>query len=247
MMQLPTGSPNNASEFSRIETSIDEIIQEYVGFGRFQLRPMFIFGISWMADAMEVMLLSSLSVEVGCVWELPEWKQAFITTAVFIGMCAGAATWGLMSDRYGRRKTFLFVTAFTFVAGLASAAARSYPVLVVLRVLVGFGVSGSHVALTLFAEFVPKKSRALSLLGIQVFWGVGSAIETGLAWLCLTHPSTLGWRLMLLLSSVPLFLLFFFPLVPDSPRFLLVRGDTEGALKVIRVRVLASPSNSQNI
>eukprot|EP00736_Rhodelphis_marinus_P011641 Rmarinus@m.2384 len=40
---------------------------------------------------------------------------------------------------------------------------------------------------------------------------------------------------MLLMSAIPLFfLIFLFPLVPESPRYLLVKGDTEGALRVIR-------------
>eukprot|EP00736_Rhodelphis_marinus_P009869 Rmarinus@m.8993 len=196
---------------------------------------MFIFGATLMTDAMEIMLLSSLSVEVGCVWNLPEWQKAFISTAVFVGMSAGAAVWGLTSDRFGRRNTYMLVTTFTFVAGLVSASARSYPVLLLLRGLVGFGVGGSHVALTLFVEFMPKHSRAYSLLGLEVFWGIGSAIETVIAWFFLTNTSTLGWRRMLLVTSAPFFfILFLFPFVPDSPHYLLVKGDREGALRVLK-------------
>eukprot|EP00736_Rhodelphis_marinus_P011399 Rmarinus@m.2383 len=234
-LQLDEDSDGSVSERPNLECTVDELIEEHVGFGRFQWRLMFINGACWMADAMEMMLLSFLSVEVGCIWELTEWEEAFITTSVFIGMCAGAATWGLISDKYGRRKTYMMVAVFTFVAGLASAAAPNYPMLLLLRALVGFGVAGSHVAFTLFAEFLPSKSRAYSLLGIEVFWALGGVIETGIAWLCLTNPSSLGWRWMLLMSAIPLFfLIFLFPLVPESPRYLLVKGDTEGALRVIR-------------
>lgn len=46
---------------------------------------------------------------------------------------------------------------------------------------------------------------------------------------------TLGWRWLLGLSSVPLaILLLFYSVVPESPRYLAAKGETEQALKILQ-------------
>ena len=51
---------------------------------------------------------------------------------------------------------------------------------------------------------------------------------------------TLGWRWLVALSSLPLLLLLlFYPLLPESPRFLLVKGKSVQALAILR-RVAAA-------
>ena len=61
-------------------------------------------GLSWMADSMEMMILSIISPALKCDWRLPDWKQALITTGVFLGMMISAVFWGQLSDKYGRKK-----------------------------------------------------------------------------------------------------------------------------------------------
>lgn len=68
-----------------------------------------------------------------------------------------------------------------------------------------------------------------------MFWTLGSVIEASLAWSVL--PS-LGWRWLLVISALPLgVLLLAYPLLPESPRFLLgVQGNVVEARKVLEVR-----------
>ena len=74
-----------------------------IGFGRFQVRLSLITGLCWMADSMEMMILSILSPAVQCSWRVSEWRQAFITTVVFLGMMLSSPFWGKFSDKYGRK------------------------------------------------------------------------------------------------------------------------------------------------
>jgi MFS family permease len=73
-----------------------------------------------------------------------------------------------------------------------------------------------------------------------MFWTLGSVVEASLAWAVL--PS-LGWRWLLAISALPLaVLLIAYPLLPESPRFLLgVNGDAVGARKVLAVCRFALP------
>lgn len=74
-------------------------------------------------------------------------------------------------------------------------------VLVVSRGLVGFGLGGVHVALTLFTEFAPTRNRGAMMTLIESFWTIGSIIEAGLAWWLLPW---VGWRGLLGVSTLPL-------------------------------------------
>jgi hypothetical protein len=59
--------------------TIDEAVEK-IGFGRFQLKLSFLTGLAWMADAMEMMVLSILAPALHCDWLLNEWQKASITT-----------------------------------------------------------------------------------------------------------------------------------------------------------------------
>ena len=59
-----------------------------IGFGRFQIILSFIVGLCWMADSMEMMILSILPLALQCEWGINHYRQAFLTTIVFIGTLA---------------------------------------------------------------------------------------------------------------------------------------------------------------
>ena len=63
--------------------TVDQAVNA-TGFGRFQVKLSLITGLSWMADSMEMMILSIISPALKCDWRLPDWKQALITTVEFI-------------------------------------------------------------------------------------------------------------------------------------------------------------------
>lgn len=60
-----------------------------------------------MADAFEIMLLSVLSDKLRCEWDLYPYQQALLTTIVFTGYFIGAPLWGMMGDKFGRKKVGL--------------------------------------------------------------------------------------------------------------------------------------------
>jgi len=221
----------NQDEDEKEEMSLDDAIDK-LGFGWFQIKLLFIAGFCWMCESIEMMLLSVLSPILRCEWHLSEGILATLTTVVFLGMMVGSVLWGTVSDRYGRRFGFLATTFLTFVFGFASAFSPNIYVLLVLRCLVGFGVGGGHVAFTLFAEYLPRKQRALCLVLIEIFWTFGTIGEAGIAWYLLPHGH---WRLLLILSSLPLLLLcLLFWAVPESIRFYQMKGRAADALKMLK-------------
>ncbi len=47
-----------------------------IGFGKFQIVLSFVTGLCWMADSMEVMILSVLSPALHCEWRVGQYQQA---------------------------------------------------------------------------------------------------------------------------------------------------------------------------
>lgn len=58
--------------------TVDEAV-EYLGFGRFQLTLSFLTGLAWMADAMEMMILSILAPALYCEWKISTVEQAMVS------------------------------------------------------------------------------------------------------------------------------------------------------------------------
>lgn len=74
-----------------------------MGFGNFQILVLAYAGLGWISEAMEMMLLSFVGPAVQSVWSLSPHEENLITSAVFAGMLIGAYSWGIVSDKYGRR------------------------------------------------------------------------------------------------------------------------------------------------
>lgn len=84
-----------------IAYSSDEALST-VGFGKFQGLVLAYAGLGWIAESMEIMLLSFIGPAVKSEWGLSSSEESLITTVVFIGMAVGAYAWGFVSDSYGR-------------------------------------------------------------------------------------------------------------------------------------------------
>jgi putative MFS transporter len=211
--------------------TLEEAI-ERIGFGRFQLRLLFVCGAGWAADAMEVLIISFVIPALMKEWKLSAAQAGFLGTAIFLGMLAGAWFWGTVSDYIGRRLGFQLTVLVDSVFGFLSALAPNFPTLALLRALTGFGVGGTlPVDYSIFAEYLPKEKRGRYLVILESFWAVGSIVAAGLAWLIVPR---VGWRTLLAVSAVPGIIIYFIRrYVPESPRYLLISGREEEARKVL--------------
>ncbi|XP_045607807.1 synaptic vesicle 2-related protein [Procambarus clarkii] len=211
--------------------TVDQAVNA-LGFGKFQVKLSLITGLCWMADSMEMMILAILGPALHCDWHLSEWKQAFLTTAVFIGMMLSSAFWGNLSDKYGRKKSLRLAAVMLAYWGLLSAFAPTYNWIVLLRGLVGFAIGCVPQSVTLYAEFLPAHQRGKCVVLLDCFWAVGACAEVILA---LWVMPTMGWTGLLGLSIIPLVL---FVLVcqwlPESARFDATSGDSEKALATLQ-------------
>ena len=178
--------------------------------------------------------------------------EGFVVSSALIGCILGASFAGWISQRYGRKPT-LILAAILF---LLSAIGSAWPELfigmpgsgdhtfmyafVAYRILGGIGVGlASMVSPMYIAEVAPADRRGnlvawnqfAIIFGMLVVYFVNYtiALQGDAAWL-----NTIGWRWMFASEIIPAVLfLSFLMFVPETPRYLVMRGRTEKALGVL--------------
>ncbi|XP_062400089.1 solute carrier family 22 member 6-A [Sardina pilchardus] len=147
-----------------------------------------------------------------------------------LGLLVGAAVFGAMADRYGRRFCLLLSLALQAVFGISVAFAPNLPTYVLLRFMLGTTISGVIInAFVLGTEWTCTERRMLAGIFTDYFFGVGYMLLAGMAYLLR------DWRQLQLAISAPGFLfIFYIWLVPHSARWLLVKDRTEEAVTLLR-------------
>ncbi|KAJ0744774.1 putative major facilitator, sugar transporter, major facilitator superfamily [Helianthus annuus] len=202
-----------------------------IGFGKFQYIVLAYSGLGWVAEAMEMMLLSFVGPAMKPEWDLSSNEESLISTVAFAGMLVGAYSWGAVSDTYGRKKGFLGSAMLTTIAGISSAFAPNYICLLILRCLVGIGIGCGHVFSSWFLEFVPSPNRGAWMIVFSTFWTVGTIMEASLAWWIMPRY---GWRWLLGVSAIPSIIsLVTYALVPESTRYLCTQGKITEARQIL--------------
>jgi len=160
---------------------------------------------------------------------------------VLVGCVIGASMAGMLCDRLGRKGTLLVAAALFLVSSIGTAIPVNLSFFVVFRIIGGIGVGIASMASPMYiAEITPARMRGRMVSlnqfaivsGMLVVYFVNYLIAKyggGEAW-----NITTGWRMMFLSGAVPSGLMFLFTLlVPETPRFLLAKGQKEKALAVL--------------
>ena len=145
------------------------------------------------------------------------------------GMVAGDILAAYLSDRVGRKKALSISSSTLLLGNLVSAVAPNPYVYAVGRFIVGAGACSIIFMITIYPlEFMTPKWRTLSGPAIAPV-GEGAMI------LALFAYVSRSWRILTVLTCMPLAISFFFePFLPESPRWLLLQGRTEEAKQVLR-------------
>ena len=203
-----------------------------LGFGKFQLVLSFVVGMCWMADSMEVMILSILSPALHCDWGIGQLGQAILTTSVFAGMTLGSPFWGQFSDKFGRRPSLLLSGLSLFFYGLLSAFSPTFNWILFLRFLVGVAIGCVPQSVTLFSEFLPTRQRGKCVVLLDCFWAFGACLQVLLAAVIMPLG---GWRWLLAVSALPslAFSVACATWMPESVRFNAASGSANEALETL--------------
>jgi len=172
-------------------------------------------------------------------WQLTPLKAGTMISYGFLGLMVGAAGFGLVSDRIGRKKSIMMVVGVFSVFNSAAYFAPNFEVFCLLRFLAGIGIGGAvPLTITLLSEFAPAGVRARILTAAGGSFTIGWALAGLIAMGVVPH---FGWRMVLLIGILPVLLIpALRAFLPESVRFLVVKKRHADAIQEIqRVERLA--------
>lgn len=162
-------------------------------------------------------------------------KLGFAVSSLGWGAMAGNAIAGPLSDRFGRRRVLLGTALLFVLSSLLAASATSFSSFVAARIVGGLAVGGAILIAPMYiAEIAPadKRGSLVSLNQLMIVIGISASFFSNYFLLDLGEHN---WRYMLGVQMVPALLYFILLwLVPESPRWLLLKGRDDAALKVLR-------------
>ncbi|KAJ0733785.1 putative major facilitator, sugar transporter, major facilitator superfamily [Helianthus annuus] len=161
-----------------------------------------------------------------------KYKVGLVQALFFSGCMIGGGIWGYLSDtKLGRKGSLTIVCIMNITLGLLTSISPNYWIYVILRLLSGFSTGGIGVcAFVLAIEPIGPTKRGFAGMSTFYFFSSGIALLSGIAY---TFQS---WRFLYVASSIPsvVFLCLMLPFISESPRWYLIRGKTDEAMKIMR-------------
>jgi MFS family permease len=197
-------------------------------------------GITWVLDGLEVTLAGSVA---GALRESPvlRFSNADIglaSSAYLFGAVVGAAVFGWLADRAGRKKLFFITLGVYLVATAATAFSWDIWSFAVFRFFTGAGIGGEYAAInSTIQEFIPARYRGRTDLNINGSFWIGAAIGAAGS-IVLLDPALfapdMGWRVAFFIGAVLGLVIFFMRFwIPESPRWLITHGHLEKANAIL--------------
>jgi len=205
-----------------------------------QIKARIIVGTATFFDAFDALAIASVLPVVAPLWKLTQPQTGFLISAGFLGQLVGALLFGWLAEHHGRMTAMIWSIALFSMMSLVCAFAFDYWSLLVLRAIQGIGLGGEvPVAAVFISELAKAKSRGRFVLLYELVFPIGlvAASLVGL-WVV----PRLGWQYMFAIGALPgLLALLLRRLLPESPRWLAVRGrhsEAEAAMAYIESETL---------
>jgi SP family arabinose:H+ symporter-like MFS transporter len=174
--------------------------------------------------------------------------EGWFVSCALLGCIIGVSISGKLSDKYGR-KIVLILSAILFLASaLGCMLSGSFTTLIIFRLIGGLGIGVASMVSPLYiSEFSPSRFRGMMVSLYQLALTVGIVLAYFSNAYLVNHSgysfgsdgmnkifSVEVWRAMLGLGALPaaIFLVSLL-MVPESPRWLLLRGEEQKALEIL--------------
>ena len=215
---------------------IDELLDSRP-IGGLQWRVVVLCFVLAVIDGFDAQIIAYVAPLIADEFALSPEVMGQLYSSALLGLMAGALIGSPVADRIGRKPVILVSAAVMGVFALLTATAESTFELFLYRFLTGLGLGGVMPTINILtAEFAPARRRALLMttmfVGFPIGIMVGGVAAAGLI-------NVFGWESVFVTGGVlPLLMV---PVVmawlPESPRFLALKGDRGAALAQIVHRI----------
>src|SRR5260221_1698484 len=172
-------------------------------------------------------------------YQLSEAQLGWTGSSLYVGCIVGTLLTGYATDHFGRKLPLIIAAAMFTASSILMGWAGSHSMLVFWRIIAGIGVGAASMLSPLYiAEVSPAafRGRMVSINQLPVVTGILLAYFSNYVLADFEN----NWRWMFSSGAVPAVLFFIFVFfVPESPRWLLSKGQVEKA-KAILAKISSS-------
>ncbi|WP_417739528.1 sugar porter family MFS transporter [Rosistilla oblonga] len=196
----------------------------------------------------DTIVISGAEQDIQTQWRLDGMTHGLCMSAALWGTVLGAVFGGLPTERFGRRKTLLWIGCLYFVSAVGSALAGEQYTFMLARFIGGVGVGIATVASPLYiAEISPPglRGRLAGMFQFNIVFGILVAFVSN--YLIGNYvDAAVAWRWMLGVEAIPalIYTVMCFT-IPESPRWLITHGGQRDAGREIFATVNPDFSEQQ--
>lgn len=193
-------------------------------------------------------------------------ETGWAISSALVGCLIGALFSNYLSDKFGRKITMLLTAILFILNSIGTALPDSFTMFVIFRIVGGIGVGIASMVVPMYiAEIAPPKQRGALVGNYQLAIVIGIVVVYFVNYFIALQGDAnwnlnIGWRWMFGSEIIPslLFLVFIF-LIPESPRWLIQKGqmgkaidvlkklNSEEELKLVKDEIYNSSNQSDNL
>ncbi|MDV7352177.1 MFS transporter [Rhodococcus oxybenzonivorans] len=192
--------------------------------------------VIWVAEGFETGVIGPILLLVKEPWGLSAQGTAQLGIASTAGIIVGAALAGRVIDRYGRKVVLLWgVSLFSLFSALCAVSA-DVGWIMAMRLLGGLALGAVFpIPYLMLSELLGTRSRARMIAAASAMLALSYLIPQAAALAMVGHlPVDLTWRILFLLGALPILAVpFISRYLPESPRWLLLKGRGDDARELV--------------
>ena len=182
---------------------------------------------SYFTDTLEILTAGIITQSVSCEQTLSKTQETILTVALYVSLLVSSLITNLIADLVPRRTLLLFSSYLAVAVTVSCACVPNFGTLIISRVLLGTSVSVNMIIVGVYAtEMIHDRARYVLAMSL-----CATAMSVAGGWIGVLSYLILervGWRVFILLTSLPFFipqliLLQFF--LPDSKKYELENSE----------------------
>ncbi len=179
-------------------------------------------------------------------WNLNPYVAGLLGSSALFGMMFGAMGFGMLSDKWGRKKVILICVVLFSLTTVINGFATNAWQFGILRFIAGLGIGGVMPnVVSLMSEYSPARKRSTLVALMFSGYAVGGMMSAGLGiWIV----PNFGWQIMFWLAAVPLLILpVMIRFLPESVAFLMAQKRETEARAILQKVAPVKHITSQDV
>jgi AAHS family 4-hydroxybenzoate transporter-like MFS transporter len=215
--------------------------------GRYQLMVATMCSLIVFVDGFDAQAMGYVAPALTSAMQIPRSVLGPVISSGLVGMMIGAMICGPLADKLGRRPVLIGCALVFGIGTLLTATAQSIEMLAGFRFLTGLGMGGAMPnAIALTSEYMPHRRRGTAVTTMICGFSLGAAVGGFVAAAIIPR---FGWQAVFVVGGITPLLIAVaaFVWLPDSIRFLLVRGGADDRARSYLSRIAPGATLPRNL